>query len=321
MTGDSAPNWSEELTDFHESHAGSDHFIDVASRRHALEMLVTHGSKAGTVLDAGCSSGFLIRELRERFPSLVVMGSDVVKAPLERLRATLPDVTLLVFDLVRCPLPSDSLDAVILLNVLEHIQDDGAALRQVQRILKPGGIAIIEVPAGPGLFDVYDELLMHYRRYRLSDLTALVSNAGFDIVDRSHLGFFLFPPFFISKKLSRLVRRFRKTDPRQSVSRKIQSTRRNVLARALMNLELALGRWISYPFGIRCLVTARKPAGEDTRRFISSQHVAHPHHGGTGVLTGASGEELTVGLPEHKRAQPVHRQLEVPQPDRVEAFE
>jgi SAM-dependent methyltransferase len=63
---------------------------------------------------------------------------------------------LLHFDLRHCPLPDGSFDGVILLNVLEHIKEDAAALRQIARILKPGGIAAIEVPAGRGLYDIYD---------------------------------------------------------------------------------------------------------------------------------------------------------------------
>lgn len=253
--------WSDELTDFHESHAGSDHFIDSASRKRVSLTLAAHGAKTGTVLDVGCSSGLMIRELRHQFPRLTVMGSDVVRLPLERLSATIPDVPLLRFDLVRCPLPDDAIDFVLLLNVLEHIEDDREALRQVFRILKPGGFAVLEVPAGPNLYDVYDEFLMHYRRYRLAALAELVSGIGFEIVEKSHLGFLIFPSFFLAKKTSRLLSRYRKADPGRSVSVKIRSTRRNSIARGLMNLELMLGRRVSFPFGVRCVLTLRKPLG------------------------------------------------------------
>ena len=50
--------------------------------------------------------------------------------------------------------------------MLEHVEDDQAAIRQVYRILQPGGVAVIEVPAGPDLYDIYDRQLMHHRRYR-----------------------------------------------------------------------------------------------------------------------------------------------------------
>ncbi len=65
-----------------------------------------------------------------------------------------------------------------MLNVLEHIRGDALALRQVHRILRPGGVVVIEVSAGPKLYDVYDELLMHHRRYRLPSLARTLRGAA-----------------------------------------------------------------------------------------------------------------------------------------------
>jgi SAM-dependent methyltransferase len=66
--------------------------------------------------------------------------------------------------------------------VLEHIDNDFKALQEIQRILRPGGLAHIEVPADPPSFDLYDEVLMHFRRHRLGDLTTKAREAGFAIV-------------------------------------------------------------------------------------------------------------------------------------------
>ncbi len=168
-------HWSAELTDLHEVKAGSHHPIDRASRRLALRSLVEHlppGGATPLILDVGCSSGFVIEKICAALPQAVMIGSDYILPPLEKLAARLPGLPLLQFDLRRCPLPDACVDAVTALNVLEHIDDDAAALREVARILQPGDIAHVEVPAGPGCYDVYDEQLMHHRRYRLSGLLA-----------------------------------------------------------------------------------------------------------------------------------------------------
>jgi SAM-dependent methyltransferase len=253
--------WTDDLTMFHENTAGDSHFIDLASRRQAISQVAQHTSEEyPVILDIGCSSGFLLADLRAAFPRALVMGADVVLGPLLNLAKKTPDLPLLHFDLTRCPLPDDSLDVAILLNVLEHIEDDALAVRQLYRILKPGGIAVIEVPAGPELFDIYDELLMHYRRYKLAGLRQLFLDSNFKILRQSHLGFFLYPGFFLVKQLRRKRQaKLSKEEMSASVGQNISQTANNFLFRKLMQIELALGRVFSYPFGIRCLLTCRKP--------------------------------------------------------------
>jgi SAM-dependent methyltransferase len=253
--------WTDELTTFHENTAGKSHFIDLASRRHAISQVGKFISEASPViLDIGCSSGYLLADLKVAFPQAYVMGADVVLGPLLNLAKASPEIPLLHFDLTSCPLPDNCIDTAILLNVLEHIEDDALAVQQLFRILKPGGIAVIEVPAGPGLDDIYDELLMHYRRYHLPGLRRLLSDAGFSILLQSHLGFFLYPGFFLVKRL----RRRRRADiPDEQiatlVSDNIKQTSDNPLFHALMRFELTLSRIITYPFGIRCVLTCIKP--------------------------------------------------------------
>lgn len=251
--------WNDELTRFHEETAGADHFIDRASRQHALEQLDKYCTgKSPVILEVGCSSGFLLHLVRERLPHVFVIGSDYVRKPLEQLAVRMPDIPLLQFDLVHCPLPDNSIDAVVLLNVLEHIHDDAAAIQQVHRILKPGGIAVIEVPAGPHLYDVYDKLLLHCRRYSFAALHGLVKNAGLRIIRRSHLGFFVYPGFWLLKQRNKRSLSEEEAIQKQIVAQNIRGTDHNHLLDVITRIELALGRWISYPFGIRCLLTCQK---------------------------------------------------------------
>jgi SAM-dependent methyltransferase len=74
-----------------------------------------------------------------------------------------------------------SFDTVICLNVVEHIQDDAGALRNVWNILDQGGLAIILVPCGPKLYGSLDEVLGHFRRYTEEQLVEVAQRAGFRV--------------------------------------------------------------------------------------------------------------------------------------------
>jgi SAM-dependent methyltransferase len=249
--------WTDELTQMHDETVGGDHPMDVASRCYALGQLSAEfGDREVTVLEVGCSSGFMLRDLKEGLPHAQIVGADVVKGPLEALARTGLGIPLLRFDLTRCPLESESCDAVVSLQVLEHIEDDVAALAQTHRILKPGGVAVIEVPAGPHLYDAYDRALKHFRRYRMSELLDKLAQTGFRVERRSHLGFLLYPAFAAVKRKNQWLAK--KNDDDALVRQQASATSKSKLLSAAMRIELALGRLLRYPTGIRCLVVARK---------------------------------------------------------------
>jgi SAM-dependent methyltransferase len=256
--------WSEDLTRFHEETAGEGtHPIDVASRQRARAALKRHlrtEGEATVLLEAGCSSGFLLEELVGDWPKSLVIGSDYLPGPLHRLAGRWPSLPLLRFDLVKCPLPTSSVDAVVLLNVLEHIEDDLGAARQVARVLKPGGIAVVEVPAGPSLYDVYDRYLKHYRRYRLQDMVQLLTRAGLKVVERSHLGCLPYPAFALVKWKNRRWLDAPEPVQREIVGRNISSSSHSPLLGWATWLDEQIARRVSLPFGIRCTLVAAKPA-------------------------------------------------------------
>lgn len=258
--GTAASGWTEGLTALHEAAAGREHFIDVASRAHALAQ-VKRAVRASSpvVLEVGCSSGYFLEELRAGMPQARIIGADYTLGTLHRLGHRLPDIPLLHFDLTQCPLPDECIDVLVLLNVLEHIEDDAAALAQVRRILRQGGSAIIEVPAGSHLYDSYDRDLMHFRRYDMIDLDAKLRAAGLTPTERSHLGFMLFPAFWLTKKLSRLRGANATAPPQRGVVNSINlSKRAGILGHGLMRLEAALRSRFYLPLGVRCLVRAQR---------------------------------------------------------------
>ena len=254
-------HWSSELTTFHQEEAGVDHPIDRASRRLAVESLRRFVVTATPIiLDVGCSSGYLLKDIHEALPNAALIGSDYILPPLMRLAEEMPALPVLQFDLRSCPLPDNCIDAVTVLNVLEHIDRDEEALAQIYRILRPGGIAHIEVPSGPQLFDIYDEHMMHHRRYRLRDLKAMARRLEFQVLKATHLGALAYPGFWIVKKNNRRLRS-RVVQSSTRVRQHIRDTRASTLMAALMRLELTLSHVMNFPFGIRSVLLLRKTAG------------------------------------------------------------
>lgn len=255
--------WSDDLTTFHETAAGEDHAIDRESREAAIAALGKYlPPGAPTILEVGSGSGFLLPMLKKRFEGGLVLGSDIVGQPLLELANRHPDIPILRFDLARCPLPDACVDAVVMLNVLEHIEDDLMALQQVRRILKPNGIVVVEVPAGPELYDYYDRHLRHFRRYSMTGLIEICARAGLRVVRSSHLGVLVYPAFWLVKQRNRLFPPRNANDVGKRVYEQISMSRQSSLMTLLIRAEAALREnlKLSYPFGIRCTaVFANRP--------------------------------------------------------------
>jgi len=248
--------WSDDLTKLHEEAAGRNHPIDIASRNDALAQIRKYMKHPqAVIMEIGCSSGFLIRGLKKVFPEALIIGSDVVKKPLYQLARDFPGIPLIRFDLLQCPLPNQSIDVLVLLNVLEHIENDVEALEKVFNLLKPGGFLIIEVPAGSSLYDAYDAELHHFRRYSLAELEGKLIEAGFIIRRKSHLGFLCFPVFVVMKFLNKLL--FPRKN-KEIVRVQANSTSHSYLVALAMSIESNYLSHLSLPFGIRVIIVAEK---------------------------------------------------------------
>ena len=148
--------------------------------RPALKMATARaGSRPPRILDLGCGAGFLLRRLNDVG---IGIGSDFSLDALTHARAGgVPRV--LSSDLTALPFRSDALDAIVCLDVLEHVDDDGAALGEIARILRPGGVFLFAVPAFPALWRHHDEMYGHFRRYHKTDFITRVRAAGLTVDD------------------------------------------------------------------------------------------------------------------------------------------
>jgi SAM-dependent methyltransferase len=130
------------------------------------------------VLDAGAGQGTFSKRL-ERL-GFEVTSVDGAPAAVEVLRARVRGP---VYEaaLEALPFEDASFDAAVLGEVLEHVEDDVAGLREIARVLRPGGVVAISVPRNPAWFGPSDRWAGHVRRYTRERLAAAISGAGLDL--------------------------------------------------------------------------------------------------------------------------------------------
>lgn len=145
------------------------------------------------VLNVGCGAGSLTLAMLSR--GLQVSSVDASPAFVEGVAAQVAarypnaDAPVLAADAHHLPFADGSFDAVTCGEVLEHLDDDGRAVAEIARVLRPGGLALVTVPAGPRRFDWVDEWAGHSRRYTVKGLTTLLQGAGFTEVVARGWGF------------------------------------------------------------------------------------------------------------------------------------
>ncbi len=129
------------------------------------------------LLDAGCGSGRTLVELA-RYGEVAGLDASPVAVSAARRRG-FGDVRL--GSVEELPFADESFDAVTCLDVIEHTPDDVRVLRELLRVTRPGGAAIITVPAHPALWSNHDVVNQHFRRYRRADLLRAATTAGYEV--------------------------------------------------------------------------------------------------------------------------------------------
>lgn len=143
------------------------------------------------VLNAGAGAGSLTLRLVEQ--GLRVTSVDASAELCGWVRARLgtaqEDNPVLHGDLERLDLPDAAFDAAVCAEVLEHLDDDAAAVAELHRVLRPGGLLVVTVPANPYRYDWTDRWAGHRRRYTVPGLAGLLEDAGFTSVEVAGWGF------------------------------------------------------------------------------------------------------------------------------------
>jgi SAM-dependent methyltransferase len=199
----------------------------------------------GDVVEIGAGRGTYTRELRRLGTSITAIEPSGVSIVHLRRQVEGLESAHAVHGGLGC-LPEASFDAAVLLNVLEHIDDDADALRDVRRVLRPSGTVCIWVPAFELLYGRFDARIGHHRRYRRRQLERLLDRAGFDVVDGRYVNL---PGFFAWLLVVRLLR---------AAPTAGRLTR--VFDRAVVPVASALERHVRPPIGQSLLVIGRRRA-------------------------------------------------------------
>lgn len=200
------------------------------------------------ILDVGCGTGANLEMLAE-FGETV--GVDVAEEALAFCHARgLQNVRLSTAE--QLPFEDESFDLVTAFDLVEHLDDDVAGLREMRRVLKREGRALLFVPAFMFLWGVQDEVSNHRRRYTANELQRAVERAGFEVERLTYANITFFAPTL----LGRLI--MRATGLRPASESNVNIPALNGIFGKVLGAESLLLRRMNLPFGVSALCVARR---------------------------------------------------------------
>lgn len=226
-----------------------------AGRRRILESFVERivdslalKERRARILDVGCGTGANL-EMLARFGD--AEGVDVSVDALAFCRARgLRQVRQ--GEAEHLPYDDESFDLVTALDVVEHLDDDAAGLREMRRVLRPNGRALLFVPAFMWLWGVQDDVSHHRRRYTLPQLKATVRASGFEIERATYANLTFFAPILVGRLLMRA------SGVRPESENNVNVSALNGVLGRVFGAERLWLRRLNFPFGVSAVCVARR---------------------------------------------------------------
>ena len=201
------------------------------------------------ILDVGCGTGANLLMLSKYGDA---EGVDVSEDALAFCRERgLENVKLGAAE--QLPYDDDTFDLVTALDVVEHLDDDLAGLREMRRVLRPGGRVLLFVPTFMFLWGLQDDVSNHRRRYRMPELRRVLEQAGFEVERTTYANITFFMPILAMRKLMRL------TGIKAETENNINVSALNGVLGSMLGAESAILKYVNIPFGVSGLCVARKP--------------------------------------------------------------
>jgi len=199
------------------------------------------------ILDVGCGTGANLLMLSKYGDA---EGVDVSEDALAFCRERgLDKVTLGAGE--EMPYDDGTFDLVTAFDVVEHMDDDLAGLKEMRRVLRPGGRVLLFVPTFMFLWGLQDEVSHHRRRYRLPELRRVLEQAGFEIERSTYANITFFLPILLVRQFMRL------TGIKAASENTINVPAFNRVFGAILGAESPLLRYLNLPFGVSGLCVAR----------------------------------------------------------------
>jgi len=236
----------------------------IARRQLAIDIIRRElgGRTDARILDVGCGTGSNLQAFAELGS---ITGIDASPEALSFCRRRGVDtVTLAAIEAL--PFADGTFDVVTAMDVLEHTDDDLAALAELHRVCKPGGLLLATVPAYGFLWSEHDEALKHRRRYTAHELRNKLTVRDFAVERTSYFITTLFLPILFMRIHQGLFKK--STHPQTSV--KVLPNWANRTLVGLLAVERRLYRSINLPFGVSIVAQARP----GPRRALAATSVA-----------------------------------------------
>lgn len=232
------------------------HFWFVMRNLILMDVMRKYFPDPGKVLEMGCGTGFVLSGLRAAFPQAHLSGSDIFTEGLVFTARRVPGAFLFQMDARRIPF-REEFNLIGAFDVLEHIEEDEAALAQMYQACKPGGGIVLTVPQHRWLWSRVDDFAHHKRRYTRTELIEKTARAGFRIEYATSFVSLLLPLMLASRGLKKSGADM--DEQMEAVGLKVSKLTNAVLG-AIMQIERGLiNLGLSFPFGGSLLLVARKP--------------------------------------------------------------